>query len=222
MRYGNVVVAHHTRPTLARQAHVRVPGVRLLGRGHCPVRRRLSPPQARVKSRGAHGTRPTNRLVSPRGEKRGVGLGRKANQKFWGDDRRFCGGCCLADLRHGHGNRDAESSAHGPAICTARRASCGASWRAAQFSPVTVRARSIGPSRRRSQRGVSEWQARAGWSHSQPHLVHPPRLRPSKTTDIMTAARFGRGPYMTASIAECSGVGESRPRYPDNHFHSFE
>ena len=57
--------------------------VRLLGRGHCPLRRRLSPPQVRVKSRGAHGTRPTNRLVSPRGEKRGVGLGRKANQKFW-------------------------------------------------------------------------------------------------------------------------------------------
>ena len=144
MRYGNVVVAHHTQPTLARQAHVRVPSVRLLGGGHCPVRRRLSPPQARVKSRGAHGTRPTNRLVSPRGEKQGVGLGRKANQKFWGDDRRFCGGCRLADLRHGHGNRDAEPSAHDPAICTARRASRGPSRRAAQFSPVTVRARSIG------------------------------------------------------------------------------
>jgi hypothetical protein len=45
MRYGNVVIAHCTRPTLARPAHVRVPGVRLFSRGHYPVRRRLSPSQ---------------------------------------------------------------------------------------------------------------------------------------------------------------------------------
>src|SRR5262249_56927298 len=45
MRYGNVVIAHCTQPTLARPAHVRVPGMRLFSRGHYPVRRSLSPSQ---------------------------------------------------------------------------------------------------------------------------------------------------------------------------------
>jgi hypothetical protein len=45
VRYGNVVIAHCARSTLARQAHVRVPGVRLFGRCHYRVRRRLSPSQ---------------------------------------------------------------------------------------------------------------------------------------------------------------------------------
>jgi hypothetical protein len=30
---------------------------------------------------------------------------------------------------------------------------------------------------------------------------------------IMTPARFGRGPNMAPSIAECSGVGEAAPMY---------
>jgi len=41
MRHSDVAVSRRTRSTLARQAHIRVPGVRLLGRGHCPIWRRL-------------------------------------------------------------------------------------------------------------------------------------------------------------------------------------
>ena len=101
VRYGNVVIAHCARSALARQAHVRVPGVRLFGRCHYRVRRRLSPSQVARRA-----WNPVAKSTSlPAGRKRaGVGLGRKANQKFRGDDRRFCGGCRLANLRHGHGD----------------------------------------------------------------------------------------------------------------------
>jgi len=126
MRYGNVVIAHYARSTLARQAHVRVPGVRPFGRGHYRVRRRLRPSQAARRA-----WNPAAKSTSlPRAKNVGGGLGRKANQKFRGDDRRFCGGCRLADLRHGHGDWNAKPRAHDPAICAARRAARRARWRA--------------------------------------------------------------------------------------------